>query len=160
MKKILVLLISIMLLVGCTSNSIKESNVPNEYYLTYNDSEIKPNTVFNNLFAIVGPYNNMRVEESSYSEGNAVIYEYDDFEIETYMKDNVETIYSIVITNEKIVTNEGIHLFSTKQEMLDNYGNNYESPSENVYIYKKKNSNISFILENDIIIYIKYYKDI
>ncbi len=156
MKKV-ILIISLIFLVGCTSNSMKNNESITEYYLTYNQDKLKVGMNYTNLSLIVGPYNNVRTEESTYQEGLSNIYEYDDFEVETYKENNVEKIYAINITNEKIVTNEGIHLYSTKQDMFDCYGNNYYSPYDNVYIYNLNNSNISFIVENDIIINIRYY---
>ncbi len=156
MKKIFIFIITLLLLTGCTSNSIKQEETK-DYYLTYNNYEIKVGNDFKPLLALVGPYNNVREEVSTYQDTMANFYEYDDFEIETYIEDGIEKIYSITITNEKIVTNEGIHLNSTYQEMIVSYGLNYSNPYEGIYNYNLKNSNISFIVDNDIIVSIRYY---
>lgn len=156
MKKIFLFIITLLLFTGCTSNSIRQEKTK-DYYLTYNNYEIKVGNDFKPLLALVGPYNNVREEASTYQDTMANFYEYDDFEIETYFEDGIEKIYSITITNEKIVTNEGIHLNSSYQELIISYGINYSNPYEGIYNYKLNNSNISFIVENDIIVSIRYY---
>ena len=156
MKKIVLFIASVLLIAGCTSNSMKEEE-RKDYYLTYNNYQIKVGNDFNTLLALVGPYNSVREEASSYSEGTAKVYNYNDFEVETYIENNIEKIYSIIVTSAQVETNEGIHLNSSKHEMTVAYGLDYNQPTEEIYTYSLSNSNITFIVENDIIIGIMYY---
>ena len=40
--------------------------------------------------------------------------------------------------------------------MLEAYGDDYENPVENSYVYTKGDVNLSFIVENDVITSIEY----
>lgn len=155
MKKIIILIVFLLLLNGCTQK--ENTQMPTEYFATYHSIEIKPGTFFNNLIATIGEYNSFRIEESSYYEGESTIYEYDTFEVETYYDDNIEKIYSITFTSDEQLTNEGIKIGDTKERMLSVYKDNYTNNLENIFIYNLSNTNISFTLENDIIIGIVYY---
>ena len=88
MKKIFLFIITLLLFTGCTSNSIRQEKTK-DYYLTYNNYEIKVGNDFKPLLALVGPYNNVREEASTYQDTMANFYEYDDFEIETYFEDGI-----------------------------------------------------------------------
>ncbi len=157
MKKLFIIFLLTITITGCnpkTSNSM--SNI-SEYYLTYDSVDIKLGTFFSNIIATLGQYNNVREEESSQSEGTSSIYEFDSFEIETYFDNNIEKVYSIAITSDEQLTNEGIKIGDNIETMKNIYGLNYTNPIENIFIYETGNSNISFITENDIIIGIIYY---
>lgn len=155
MKKIMFLIVLLLFLGGCSKE--EQTKMPTEYYATYNSIEIKPGTFFNNLLSTIGEYNNYRIEDSSFNNEKATIYEYDTFEVETYYDNNIEKIYSITFTSDEQLTNEGIKIGDTEEKMLSTYKDNYTNPTENTFIYNLSNTNISFIIENGIIIEIVYY---
>ncbi len=155
MKKIILLIVLLLFLGGCSKK--EQTKIPTEYYATYNAIEIKPGTFFNNLLSTIGEYNNYRIEDSSFNDEKANIYEYDTFEIETYYDNEIEKIYSITFTSDEQLTNEGIKIGDTKEKMLSTYKNNYTNNVENIFIYNLSNTNISFTIENGIIIGIVYY---
>ena len=157
MKKIIILIICIFLLTSC-NNKKEELNEILDLYTTYNSIELRPGTLFSNIIATLGEPNNTRTEPSTYTEGEATIYEYDNFEIETYIEDNIEKIYSIRFTNEDQLTNENIKLGDTKEKMISVYGNQYQNIDEVIYVYTISNTSLSFTIENDIIIEIIYSK--
>lgn len=156
MKKKIILFILLILLVGCSK---KEEEISiTEFYPTYNEIDIKLGLMFNTLKATIGAYNNTHTEVSSYkAEEQATVYEYDTLEVETYFDNLVEKVYSINFTSPDQSTNEGLHLGDTKEKMLEVYKDDYENPIENVFIYNISNTNLSFTLENDIIVGIRYY---
>lgn len=151
MKKLIILL-TILLFTGCQNNK----NNLEEYYFTYNDNDIKLNTIFNNTYSIIGEYNYNRLEDSFYYDDQSNVYEYNDFEIETYFDNNIEKIAAITLTSEYIQTTESVRIYDSKEKMINVYGKNYEQKG-NTYIYKLKNTNLSFTIEDDIIISIRYY---
>lgn len=155
MKKIIILVISIFLIVGCQKK--EEVNLPTEFYTTYNAIEIKPGILFNNLIATLDEYNSSRKEQSNYYDGEATIYTYDTLEVETYMDNNVEKVYSITFTSDEQLTNEGLRLGDSKEKMLNVYKDDYTNPLDNIFVYNLSNTNLSFTLEDDIIIGIVYY---
>lgn len=155
MKKTIILFISLFILCSCSKK--EEQPLIKEFYPKYNSIEIKPGTIFSNTLVSLGEYNKTRIEPSSYYEGNANIYEYDNFEIETYYDNSLEKIYSITITSEEQLTNEGIKIGDTKDMMIKKYGKDYKNPVDNIYVYNLSNTNISFSIENDIIIQIIYF---
>lgn len=154
--RIIILLLCIITLTSC--KPVSKTTSPVEYYPTYNSIDIKPGTMFNNILVSLEDYNSIRKEPSNKNElETATIYEYDQFEIETYYENNVEKIYSIRITSEDFKTNENISIGNTKQDMINTYGNSYEEIENIIFIYKLSNTNLSFTLENDIITEIVYY---
>ncbi len=156
MTKILILILSLFLVAGCSKEEEKVAP-PTEFYPTYRSIDIKPGTMFDNVIANFGEANATRTEPSSYVDSDATIYEYDYFEIETYYDGNVEKVYSIRVTSEEQPTNEGVRIGDTKEKMISVYGNEYQSVENILYFYTMQNSSISFTLENDIIVQIVYY---
>lgn len=157
MKKIIVLITCIFLLTSCNNKKEEIKDIP-ELYATYNSIELRPGTLFTNIIATLGKPNNTRTEPSTYIEGEATIYEYDNFEIETYFEDNIEKIYSIKFTNEEQLTNENIKLGDTKEKMISVYGKQYQNIDDIIFVYTISNTSLSFTIENDIIIEIIYSK--
>lgn len=155
MKKILIIFTIIFFISGCQK---EESYInPTEYYTKYNSIEIRPGTFFNNLIATLDEYNSYRIEQSNYYEGEATIYEYNTFEVETYFDNNIEKIFSIRFTSDNQLTNEGVRLGDSKEKMLNIYKNNYTNPDDNIFVYNLSNTNLSFTIEDDIIVEIVYY---
>ena len=152
MKKT-ILLFLIIILTGC---QLSNKKVIDEYYLTYNDNDIRLNTLFSNTFSTIGEYLNYRIEESSISNNTSNHYEYTNFEIETYFDNNIEKIAAITLTDENIQTTESVRIYDSKEKMINVYGDGYQKIG-NIYIYKQKDTNLSFTLENDIIVNIRYY---
>ena len=158
MKKVLFFLIILLLLITiCTKVANNKEEPVNDYYLTYNEIDIKLNTLFSNTYALIGEYNANRIEDYENYQSN--IYEYDYFEIETFYENNTEKISSINLTSNEIATRENIKIGSSKEEILNTYGNEYKVIGDNIYIFTHNNTSIEFIIENNYIMGIKYYKE-
>lgn len=158
MRKLIILIIALFMITGCYNISQSLTHEITEYYANYKNIDLKPGTIFNNILITIGDYNDTRTEPSSKDDSEANIYSYDDFEIETYLEENVEKIYLIRITSSSFPTNEGIKIGDSKSQMISIYGNDYTNIEDKIFIYNKSNTNISFTIENDIIIGIVYYK--
>lgn len=155
MRKVFFICLFLLLLTGCSSKG-ENFEVPDDYLITYNAIDIKPGTFFNNVLATLGEYNHVREVESSYIDGTASVYEYDTFEIETYIENNIEKIAAIAITSDEQFTNEGLKLGDSVERMKELYGVNFEMKQDNIYAYKTSDTNILFVVENGIIVGIVY----
>lgn len=151
--KILIIISFLIVIGGCTGD---KSETITEYTFTYNNLTIAPGTLFSNVLANLGQPNDTSTENNSDSNSPIHIYQYDHFVIETYYEENVEKIYSITFIDNEISTNEGIKIGDTIDNIINTYGSSFDNKN-NIYVYNYLNTNMSFIIENDIIVSIKYY---
>lgn len=162
MKKIikLSLLIPIILCLftGCGNKEDFDSNKEKDVYsFKYNDLEITPGEVFDKQQ--YAGYNDYVELPSCAFEDTDRAYTYDHYEITTYTLNKEERILSIYFLDTEISTTEGVSISDSVNKMLDVYGNNYEK-NDNLYTYKKEDTSINFIVENDIIVSIEYSYEI
>ena len=152
MKKVIILIIISVFLTACNiAHSKNEQNTPEEYYLTINDIDIKPNMFFNTVKSLLGPFNDYR-----YDDNQDIVFEYNGFEILTYSDNNTEKVKRIRITNEEIKTNEGLKIGDPEELIPNIYGKNYKIDGNKIN-YKLNNTYLSFTIENGIIIEVDYY---
>ena len=148
MKKVVSLILILLFITAC-GNKTNE-----EYYLKYNNREIRLNTVFNEH--IQGKYIDSFESENCAFGDRDVVYIYDDIEIETYENKNKELIiYTIRITGENAKTNEGIGLYDSIDNAINKYGDSYIK-DDNKYTFKKGNTSIIFMVDNKFIESIEY----
>lgn len=147
---IIVVIILVIFVPRNSLNKPKEKRVDiTQYYLTYNNIDIKLNTDFNNYIVVFDPYNEYRETE------NGNIYYYDKFQIETYYVEGVERIKSIMFTSDDIYTNEGLGIGDPEKYIIQTY-NQATMYKNNVYYYELNGTSLSFIVQNDKIISIEY----
>lgn len=129
---------------------VESKRIEAEYTLKVNNKEIKLGETFSREKC---------GQELQYSEvascafdGLDKTYTYENYEIKTGLQDKITSIY---FKDEGISTTEGIKITDSYDQMIQAYTNNFENEG-NKYIYKKANTSIEFIVENDIIIGIEY----
>ena len=144
-KKILVLVFSLLLLCGCNS---KEKTIY-EYYVTVDNIDVKVDLLFDYLRVSLDNYNDIKIED------NKKIYIYNDIEIETYKKDGLEKVLGFWFTSNKYNTNEGVRIGDNIDKMVYVYGYNYDY-NNGIYVYRLNNSSITFVTEDGIIRGIEY----
>ncbi len=149
--KILIIVSFIIFIGGCTKDKSAS-----EYTFTYNNLTITPGTLFSNVLANLGQPNDTSTENNLDSNSPIHIYQYDHFVIETYYEDNTEKVYSIAFIDSEVSTNEGIKIGDRIDNIINTYGSSFDNKN-NIYVYNYLNTNMSFIVENDIIVSIKYY---
>ncbi len=106
-------------------------------------------------------------EEISYSEiascafdGLDKTYTYEHYEITTYPAENEkENILSIYFLDETIATDEGVSIGDSYDKMVEAYSDSYEN-HDNLYTYRKGDTLLNFIVENDTITSIEYTLDV
>ena len=147
MRKIISILCLLFLITGCGSS--KE-----DFYLSYNNKNLYLDKAFSE--EAYGNYLDSFESENCAFGDKDITYIYDGIEIETYGNDKKEMIvYSIVISDENVKTNEGISLYDSVDDMIEKYGNDYIK-NENEYRYVHNNTEIVFITQNNIIETIEY----
>lgn len=158
-KNILTLMISILslfILVGCGKEAAPKENkqpVATGFTLVYQGVNLLPGTEFKaSSLTEEAVYSEI---ESCAFEGMDKIYTYADFEITTSDINEKEAIYSVYFLTDNISTTEGIKITDEKNQMLEKYGNP-DSNLDNQYVYSKDQTELYFIIENDIITSIEY----
>lgn len=153
--KILSIIISILLVVGCSSknSSIENDNHPEKYTLIYNDKEFELGTVFTR--EKYGKEIEYSEVPSCAFEGLDKTYKYAHYEITTYQENNNDIILSIYFLDTEIKTTEGISIGDSLNDVINKYGNNYVNNGIE-YNYTLGHSSIIFLVENNIVTSIEY----
>ena len=82
-------------------------------------------------------------------------YTYENYEITTCVKENSEDILSIYLTSDQVSTEEGIKIGDSVDAMKQAYGEDFEL-TDFSYVYRKGDSTLTFITDNDVITSIEY----
>lgn len=88
-------------------------------------------------------------------QGLDKIYYYSGFELSTYPIGEEDYISSIDFVDDSVTTKEGLYIGASKDEMIQAYGDKYQEEG-GMYTYALENSNLTFIIEDDIITAITY----
>ncbi|MDR7870516.1 MAG: hypothetical protein RIN55_06645 [Tissierellaceae bacterium] len=172
MKKIWLLLLLSVFLVGCSGGETAGNNTPVEpvnsvsedinevelaetYVFVANGVEIAMNAEVTPVLEKLGESKEYFEAESCAFQGMERTYTYDGFELYTYEIDGVDSVASISFLDDSVKTQEGIYLFSTLDEVLDAYGDNYEE-NLGLYTYVQGDSKLTFLVDNDEVVSIEY----
>ena len=137
-----------------TTTSDEQTSTTQEMYaFKENETEIK---IGDNLLNLELPEtSNVYEAESCAFDGTEKTYTYENYEITTCVKENSEDILSIYLTSDQVSTKEGIKIGDSVDAMKQAYGEDFEL-TDFSYVYKKGNSTLTFITDNDIITSIEY----
>ncbi len=160
-KNILVFMIPFIILIslfviGCTKNKNKSDNTEDIFTFTYKDVDVTPGKEFNS--ELINEEAEYLELDSCAFEGNDKVYKYEGIEIIVSPIKGKDTIYSIYFLNDTVQTSEGVKIADEKTIMIEKYGDDYQFIN-NKYTYAKSNVELSFIIENDVIISIEYTYD-
>lgn len=89
-------------------------------------------------------------------EGKENFYYYDGFTVQTYEKNGKKYIYTINLEDDTVKTAEGIKLGDSLTAVTDKYGTHY-ALSGDTYAYVKDNMKLTFIIQNDRVMSVKYW---
>jgi len=92
-------------------------------------------------------------------DGTDKVYTYENLEIIVANVEGKETVYSVYFINDIPKTVEGVKIASSKDEMIQKYGEEYKTGLGNKYTYTKGNVELSFTVENEVITGIEYRLD-
>lgn len=132
----------------------EEKETANTFEIIYKGVDITPGKEFEA---------NKITEQATISEiascafdGTDKVYTYENLELVVANAEGKETVYSVYFINDIPETKEGIKLASSKEEMIQKYGEEYEIGLGNKYTYTKGNVELSFTIENEVITGIEY----
>ena len=156
-KKVLVLVLLAIVLTACKSSEKPKQEAPkknvNAYVFTYDNKDYILGEEFNP--DNYGKYKTLIEIPSCAFEGLDKTYVYDHYEVTTYPNNGKDYIYNVYLSDNQAKTAEGVKISDSIDVMFAKYGTDYETEEE-VYIYKKGNSSLKFVIENDKITSIEY----
>lgn len=163
MKKIIIAIcVALVVIVGCVflfsnsgNNNVttnKNNNKENTFGLKYENVDITPGVKFNKNK--IKKEAEVSVIPSCAIDGNDNIYKYDNVEITTNDYGNKEVVYSIYFLDETVVTNEGIKIGDSKDDVKKAYPDIDDSVA--TYTYDKDGIRAMFTIENDVVKAIEY----
>ena len=88
-------------------------------------------------------------------EGEDEVYTYEMAEVTVHEQDGEPIVYSVYLLDPSAVTEEGISLGDTRDDMIAAYSSDYEEVGAEC-IYQKADTQLCFILQDDVIISIEY----
>lgn len=161
-KMIIATCVILVVVVGCvflfsgngnaSVKTNKTNNKKNTFGLTYDNVDVTPGVKFNK--DKIKKDAEVSVIPSCAIEGNDNIYKYDNVEITTNDYGNKEVVYSIYFLDETAVTNEGIKIGDSKEDVKKAYPNIDDSVA--TYTYDKDGVRVMFTIENDVVKAIEY----
>ena len=120
------------------------------YTLTYKDAsiDVTPDQNMAEVLAALGDADSYFEAASCAFEGLDKTYMYGHVEVDTYPQGEEDFISSIYFLDDLAVTNEGVRVGSSKEEMEAAYGTDYSVVGTEC-IYAKGNSELRIIVEGD-----------
>lgn len=176
MKKFsIVLIVLVLLLAGCsngkeiTSNNPVDNSAPADsqdqgnaqetigdgYVFEYKGVSIAMHKEAAPILESLGDNMDYFEAESCAFQGMEKVYTYNGFELYTYEADGIDYIAAIMFLDDSVSTKEGIYLYSSLDDVLKAYGDDY-SEELGLYTYEIDKSKISFLIENNEVTSIEY----
>ncbi|HHT51501.1 MAG TPA: hypothetical protein GXZ78_08600 [Eubacteriaceae bacterium] len=162
MKKIIMLLVIVLLFVGCSNGENTAGPVNNGeeqqskgFEFVYNGITIRMYDEASQILEGLGEEVDYFEAESCAFQGMDKIYTYGPFELHTHEIDGIDHVSSIIFLDDSISTKEGIYLFSSLDEVLQAYGDNY-TEEHGLYTYEMGNSKLLILIEDDEVVSIEY----
>lgn len=132
------------------SNDKKENGI---FSFIYEGVKLTPGEVFEQ--SMLGEASGISERETCAFGEKARVYNYEVFELETYVEGEKEFIYSIYFIDPNLPTTEGLCLGDTVDDMKAFYGENYEMEGGS-YDYSGGDTMLAIITQNDVVMSIEY----
>lgn len=156
MKRILFFsLIMVLVLAGCAGPEETPQEPEEVFEFEVKGITIKMHAEAAPILAELGDPTSYFEAESCAFQGMERVYSYSGFELYTYELDGTDYVASIVFLDDSVVTKEGIYLYSTYDEVIAAYGEDY-TKTFNLYSYESGDSKLAFLIENDYVTSIEY----
>lgn len=140
------------------SEESNQANTGNEgvFCFVYEGAELIPGESFDK--SALGKYSEVSEVPSCAFGGNDNVYNYEMFELTTYIDEDVERVYSIYFIDSNLSTTEGLCLGDTVDDMESIYGKDYEE-EETACTYTRGETLLCIITRNGIVVSIEYRLD-
>lgn len=173
MKKICLILIISILLVGCSGGDSDTPNTPETpasgvngdpspgdvedtgYIFETKDIEIAMNSEVAPIIGKLGDSKEYFEAEHCALPGLEKTYTFDGFELYTYEIEGVDSVASISFLDDSVKTKEGIYLYSSLDDVIEAYGDDYEQKL-GLYTYESGDCKLSFLIEDEEVVSIEY----
>ena len=158
MKKLLVVLMSVFMLVGCGGEKQSSTNVdtPKEVFeFVVNETTVKMNQETSEVLTSLGKEISYFEAPSCAFNGLDKTYTYAGYQLITYPDGDKDYVCSIVLKDDTVTTKEGVYIGGTKTSVETAYGTEYEDVN-GAYVYTKGDSKLEFIFDGDTISSITY----
>lgn len=133
-----------------------EESADGGYCFTTHGVSVKVDMDMDGLASELGEPNSVFEAPSCAGEGISYIYNYIDYEIETYpAEDGKNRIAYVILKDDMVSTMEGIDLSMTREDVILTYGEEYEEAEDSI-IYEKDGMKLYFIFDEDNITSIEY----
>lgn len=131
-----------------SDNNSGDSNSSTSYAFEYNGIKMVCDSDTAPIVEALGEPDSYFEEPSCAAEGIGKYYTYSDFEIDTYPDGDNDLIMYIILRTDNVKTPEGIDLSSTKDDVLNAYGDNYKETPSGV-MYSDGTTVLSFFFDGD-----------
>ena len=88
-------------------------------------------------------------------DGMDKIYTFDHYEVHTYPDAGTDKVLSVYFLDDQVTTTEGVKIGDSIDTMTEKYGSEYEQ-LDTQYTYSKGQTQLKFIVENNLITSIEY----
>ena len=127
------------------------------YSFTFEGTELIPGEKFD--ASVLPEAQNVFTVPSCALEGTDNVYSYGTIEVTAYNEGEGEYIYSVYFVDANITTNEGLALGDTKDKVIELYGENF-TDNNGEYTYKKGNTLLVIVFQNDTVLSIDFRLDV
>ena len=131
------------------------SKAASGYVFSYNGLSIPVDADMAPIIDSLGEPNSYFESPSCAAEGIGKLYTYNDFKIQTYPDGNIDRVLYVQLTTDTVATAEGIDLSSSREDIIDAYGQATEEIT-GAMKYEKDGMTLVFIFDGESLISIEY----
>lgn len=140
---------------GTVSETKEEQPENYGYVFLYKTMEIAVDMPATPILEALGKEQSVFEAESCVTGDIIRTYSYGSFELDTYELEGEEYISCICFRDDTVMTQEGVHLFMTREQVISVYGTEYEEKAGTIS-YSMDQMKLKFILKDMEIISIEY----
>ncbi len=168
MKRIFALLLCLVLAIGlvaCDSGKDKDKDKDNKdkteqgttnFYMTYNNVKIELLADANAVIEKLGAPISQSEMGACGDQGTVVKYVYDNIELFVLKNGSKATVDQITLKSDLVKTSEGITVGSSKDDVINAYGEGYAKCDDNEIRYTSGNKNLKFRLRDGFVVGVDY----
>jgi hypothetical protein len=165
-KTVLCFLIIINFLsVSCAANKAELLGIytNDDMVLKLKNSTFKFGEDASNLLNYLGKPNEVSEILSCYYNGYDKIYKYDNVEVVTYPKNDIDILNEVLFYDDIYTFKGGIKVGCTKDEVIKSYGNKFIIENNSMvynlesHVNDNKSPHLIFILKDDLVVTIDFY---
>ena len=155
MKKIscLILFVAVVMLCACVKKEVRE-----DYYFRGGGVDIVPGVRAEDVLGYLGEHRSMQSNPSCAFDGEERIYTYSGFDVYTEYENGKEIIDRVVITSDAVVTERGVRIGDSLDDVVRAYGRDYEKTGENIE-YDGERCDLQFFFRDGVVVSIRYLAD-